>query len=280
MDVSTAPSTTVIMPAHNEDGTIREAVESVLAQTVGDLELIIVDDGSNRPVADLLHDVRDSRLRIFRHPHRRGVSAARNRALAEAQAPFISHLDADDLWEPEYVASVLPCLDDPAVGLGYTDAYVLEGPEEREAWITKRSRHPVDTFPELAIRNPIVTSTVTARAAAIRAQVGYADWLYGGSDYYLWLSLARAGWRFAYVDRRLASYRWPSAGRSLAYPNRKRARSDLRLWTSFALRHPLTPGVARRFAWHLIRTAAYHGPVVDRLVLAKRRTRPGADPVR
>lgn len=268
------------MPALNEDGTIREAVESVLAQTVGDLELIVVDDGSDRPVADLLHDVHDARLRIFRHPRRRGVSAARNRALAAARAPLISHLDADDLWEPEYVASVLPCFDDPAVGLGYTDAHVLDGPEGREGWITMRSRHPVDTFPELAITNPIVNSTVTARTAAIRDLGGYAEWLYGGSDYYLWLSLARAGWRFAYVDRRLASYRWPSAGRSLAYPNRKRVRATLRLWTNFALRHPLTPGVARQFAWHVMRTAAYHVPLVDRLVLAKRRTRRAVDALR
>ena len=103
-----APRTTVMMPCYEAETMLRGAVDSVLSQTVGDLELVVVDDGSTVPVAEVLEDIRDPRLRIIRHAGNRGLSAARNTALAAARAPLVSQLDADDLWEPEYLESVLP----------------------------------------------------------------------------------------------------------------------------------------------------------------------------
>jgi glycosyltransferase involved in cell wall biosynthesis len=256
------------MPAHNAAATVRVAVESALAQTIRELEVIVVDDGSDEPLSDLLNDIRDTRLRLLRHSRRQGVSAARNTALAAARAPIVSPLDADDRWEPDYLEAVLPEFDDPAVGLVYADAHVVGGPAGREGWIVDPARHPIDSFPELAGRNLISPPTVSMRTGAVREAGGYATWLYGGSDYYLYLTLARAGWRFAYVDRRLATYRWQKPG-SVSYPNARRARADLKLWAAFALRHPLTPGVKKRLAWHLFRTAVYHTPM-ERLVAARR----------
>src|SRR5829696_2917833 len=108
------PRTSVVMPAYNAHGTVRAGVESALAQTVSDLEVIVVDDGSDHPIADTLADVHDDRLRVLRHPRNRNSPAARNTALAAARAPLISQLDADDLWEPNYLERVLPFFDDPA----------------------------------------------------------------------------------------------------------------------------------------------------------------------
>ena len=261
------------MPAHDAGATIREAVDSVLGQTVSELELLVVDDGSAEPLRDALGDVQDPRLRLLRHSRRAGVSAARNTALAAARAPLISQLDADDRWEPDYLEWVLPRFEDESVGLVYADAHVVGAPAGRTGFVTDRARHPVNGVPSLAKgRNPIVAPTVTIRTGAARAAGGYATWLYGGSDLYLYLQLAEAGWRFAYVDRRLATYRWPRTG-SLAHPSRRRSRADVKLWAAFALRHPLVPGVARRLGWQLVRAAAYHAPLVERLVLAGRRER-------
>ena len=114
--------TTVTIPAYNAEATLREAVESALGQTAGDLEVLVVDDGSRVPVADVLAEVSDERLRVVRFEHNRGLSAARNHALAEVRTPLLSQLDADDLWEPGYLEAVLPRFDDPDVGLVYTDA--------------------------------------------------------------------------------------------------------------------------------------------------------------
>lgn len=75
---------------------LRAAVDSALAQRDCDLELIVVDDGCERPVAELLADVDDRRLRVRRVPHG-GVSAARNAGLAAAGGDWIRYVDGDDV---------------------------------------------------------------------------------------------------------------------------------------------------------------------------------------
>ena len=240
------PRTTVIMPAYNAHATIRDSVESALAQTVADLEVVVVDDGSETPIADALSGVRDPRLRVLRHPRNRKSPAARNTALAAARSPLVSQLDADDLWEPDYLESVLPCFDDPAVGLTYTNAHIIGHPEGRARIIEVASVHPIDSFPKIAEQNPIAALTATMRTQAVRDVGGYAEWLMHTDDYYLYLKLARAGWRFAYVDRPLASYRWPQPDRGQSYEERPVERNRLAMYATFVLRHPLTPGPRRQ----------------------------------
>jgi glycosyltransferase involved in cell wall biosynthesis len=240
------PRTTVIMPAYNAHGTIRASVESALAQTVPDLEVIVVDDGSDPPIADALAGLRDDRLRILRHPRNRMAPAARNTALAAARSPFVSQLDSDDLWEPDYLETVLPRFDDPGIGLAYTNARILGHPHGLELTITEPSVHPIDTFPKIAEQNPMAAVTVTMRTDAVRAVGGYAEWLWVCDDYHLYLKLAQAGWRFAYEHKPLALYRWPEPGRGQSYAEGPRERDVLKMYMGFALRHPLTPGPKRQ----------------------------------
>jgi cellulose synthase/poly-beta-1,6-N-acetylglucosamine synthase-like glycosyltransferase len=244
--VPTAPLTSVIMPAYRANATIRESVESALAQTVGDLEVIVVDDGSPEPVSDVLGDIRDPRLRVLRHGRNRRAPAARNTALRAARAPLVSQLDADDLWEPEYLEHVLPHFEDPTVGLTYTNARILGHPTGHTDYIWEPSVHPMDRFPKIAEQNPIPALTATMRTEAVRAVGGYAEWRWVCDDYHLYLKLARAGWRFAYVDRPLAIYRWPQPDRGQSYEEGPRERDVLKMYAGFALRHPLTPGPRRQ----------------------------------
>jgi glycosyltransferase involved in cell wall biosynthesis len=234
------------MPAYRARETVRESVESALAQTLGQLEVIVVDDGSPEPIADALGDLRDSRLRLLRHRKNRGAPAARNTALAAARAPLVSQLDADDLWEPDYLESVLPCFEDPEVGLAYTNATILEHPDGLDTYIPDASVHPMDGFPKIAEQNPIPALTATIRADAVRGVGGYAQWLWVCDDYHLYLKLARAGWRFAYVDRRLARYRWPHPERGQSYDRDAAERDEFKMWIAFMLRHPGTPGPRRQ----------------------------------
>lgn len=240
------PRTSIIMPAYNAHATIRSSVESALAQTVGELEVIVVDDGSDPPIAEALAEVRDERLRVLRHPRNRNSPAARNTALAAAQAPLVSQLDADDLWEPGYLEAVLPRFDDPAVGLAYTNARIIEHPLGQELMIQDASVHPLDTFPKIAEQNPIPAVTATMRTEAVRGVGGYAEWCWVCDDYHLYLKLAQAGWRFAYVDEPLAAYRWPQPHRGQSYDEGPRERNVLKMYAGFVLRHPLTPGPRRQ----------------------------------
>jgi glycosyltransferase involved in cell wall biosynthesis len=233
------------MPAYNAHGTIRASVESALAQTVADLEVIVVDDGSEPPIATALEGIDDPRLRVLRHPRNRNAPAARNTALAAVRSPFVSQLDADDLWEPAYVERVLPAFDDAGVGLAYTNARIIGHPEGRPTTILEPSVHPIDTFPKIAEQNPMAAVTVTMRTDAVRAVGGYAEWAWVCDDYHLYLKLAQAGWRFAYVDEPLAVYRWPEPGRGQSFAHGPRERNVTEMYVRFALRHPLTPGPRR-----------------------------------
>jgi glycosyltransferase involved in cell wall biosynthesis len=243
------------MPAFSAEGTIEESVRSVLSQGFGDLELIVIDDASPYPVAEALRGVRDARLRILRRERNGGIARARNTGLRAARASLISQLDADDLWEVDYLEVVLPRFDDPAVGLVYTNATILGHPDGHDDYIVDASIHPRDGFPELAEANPVPCPTATMRTAALRAVGGYAWWLKSVEDWHAYLKLAAAGWRFAYVDRRLARYRWPHPERGLSYDERRMERWRFLALLGFALRHPGVPGPKRQALRSLRRLA-------------------------
>ncbi|MBX5468846.1 MAG: glycosyltransferase family 2 protein [Thermoleophilaceae bacterium] len=256
-DANSEPLTTVAMAAYRPRAELlREAVRSVLAQTEPRLELVVVDDASPEPVAPLLADIRDPRLRVVRRRRNGGAGAARNVALRLARSPLFSQLDADDLWEPEYLESILPCFDDPAVGLAYANVEILGHPTGHSTYIWDPSVHPMYRFPKIAEQNPVPSPTATVRTAAARAVGGYASWLRLAQDYHLWLKLAAAGWRFAYVDRKLARYRWPEPGRGHTFDRARHERYELAMWLAFMLRHPLTPGPRRQVRTRVRRAAA------------------------
>ena len=233
------------MPAFDSNRTIRESVESVLAQTVADWELIVVDDAGRQHAADALADLDDDRIGIARHERNRNTSGARNTALAAARAPLVSQLDADDAWEPDYLEAVVPRFEDPAVGLVYSNASIVGHPDGLDDYIGDPAPHPIDRFPQFAEANPVPALTATMRTEAVRAVGGYASWLWSATDYHLYAKLIAAGWRFAYVNRKLARYRWPTGGAKSTQARRVEL-TDLRLWAGFTLRHPLTPGPRRQ----------------------------------
>lgn len=263
------PRATIVMPAYNAEATLREAVDSALAQTVCDFELVIVDDGSRIPVAEVLADVGDERVRIVRHDRNQGLGRTRNSTLRAARAPLICHLDADDRYEPEYLEALLPCFEDPAIGLAYPNAQVF-GINEHP-YISDPSQHPADRFPALARSNPIPNFSM-ARRAAVEAVGGYAEFTWGAMDWYLYLRLAGAGWRFAYVDRILAHYRW--TGGSMSQDWDKVQGSNLHVLWRFMLHHPLTPGPHGQVARLALLEGGKRVPGARRLKDALARRRP------
>ncbi|MBN1497643.1 MAG: glycosyltransferase [Spirochaetes bacterium] len=96
------PSFSVILPTFNRNVTVREAVDSVLGQTLADYELIVIDDGSTDDTAAIEQEY-GSRLKYIRQENR-GVSAARNTGVRVSSGDWIAFLDSDDLWLPEKLA--------------------------------------------------------------------------------------------------------------------------------------------------------------------------------
>ena len=114
----------VVVPLYNKETHIKRTIDSVLAQTVKDFELIIVDDGSTDQSAFIVKSYTDSRIRLIQQ-NNSGVSAARNRGIREAKANYIAFLDADDKWEPIYLETISELIKNyPHAGI-YSTSYKL-----------------------------------------------------------------------------------------------------------------------------------------------------------
>jgi GT2 family glycosyltransferase len=283
------PLVTVLMPAYNASATIARAVGSALDQALDELEVVVVDDGSDVPVDAALEEIRDDRLRVVRLERNRGVSAARNTALRLARAPLVAQLDADDSWHQNHLASLLPAFADPIVGLAYGNAEVIGHPAGRDRWlelpgngapprsVTGPREHPVNELGVLYRGNPIPAVATVLRTEAARAVGGYPEWLGVGEDYLLYLRLRRAGWRFAYVDKVTATYHWPSPGRGATFNRRRNAREQTKLFAVLALSSPPHPAILGRLGGELRNVAETHVPgalAAARLVRRLLRWRP------
>jgi len=110
MSSRTEPAVSIVIPAFNASWCIRRAVDSVLAQTFTDFELIVVDDGSTDETAEILRSYGDA-LRVVSQPNG-GMSCARNAGIRIARGRYIAFLDADDRWLPAKLERQVKLLDD------------------------------------------------------------------------------------------------------------------------------------------------------------------------
>ena len=113
------PRVSVIIPTYNRSGLVKEAVESVLAQTFKNLEVIVVDDGSTDDTRNVIEGIGDERVKYF-HKQNGGVSSARNFGIQKAQGQYIAFLDSDDLWPENFLDILISRLDQ---SLQYNIAY-------------------------------------------------------------------------------------------------------------------------------------------------------------
>src|SRR5690606_37374672 len=99
------PRVTVLLAVHNGERYIQEAIDSILAQTFGDFELLIVNDGSTDATRDLVLSYSDDRIRLVDNDHNIGLPKSLNRGLRLAKGRYIARLDADDISEPDRLAA-------------------------------------------------------------------------------------------------------------------------------------------------------------------------------
>src|SRR5262245_17519250 len=186
----TAPAVSVLMAVFDGAAWIGAAVESALGQTLGDLEVIVVDNGSTDATADVLASFRDPRLRIERRA-RAGLTRSLNRALELARAPLLARLDADDVALPERLARQRQFLEaHPDVGLLGTGAREID-PTGREVRIVRPPAEDQAIRRALIRANPFVHSSVVMRRAAVDRVGRYDPSFPVAQDYDLWMRLAR-----------------------------------------------------------------------------------------
>lgn len=188
----TRPRVSVIIPTYNRAGLLPRALDSVLAQSVPDLEVLVVDDGSTDATRDVAVRYDDPRIRYLAQPRNLGAAAARNRGMRESRGEYIAFLDSDDEWLPGKLARQLDVFrrssDD--VGLVYGGVQDDDG---RGGGRTRRAQHRGDLYRDLLVRNVLHGggSNVVIRRRVV-ATVGFFDErLPAVEDHDYWLRVAR-----------------------------------------------------------------------------------------
>jgi glycosyltransferase involved in cell wall biosynthesis len=214
--ISAMPEVSVVVPTHNRRVLLQQTLRSILGQRGVDFEVIVVDDGSSDGTTAVITGLGHDRVRLVRHPTARGLSAARNRGVAEATGPWLAFCDDDDLWAPDKLARQLQAAAQTGASWVYTG----------EARIDLRQRivggtHPPPPPEEVAANLPhwnLVPggcSGVIASAAAVTAAGGYDTRLSNLADWDLWIRLARGGLP-ARVSSLLVGYRLHAGSASRA----------------------------------------------------------------
>jgi len=192
----TAPLVTAVIPAFNSATTIRRAVESVLVQTYGNREIIVVDDASTDATADIVASHYGDRVRLLRSLRNQGASGATNDGIAAAKGALIAFLDADDEWLPDKLARQVAVLDSsPDVVMVASGCRFVSGSGEvgSDAGIFAFDVPPGEIWRLLLAATLIAKPCVMARTATLRTVGLFDTSLAVGEDQDMWIRLALAG---------------------------------------------------------------------------------------
>lgn len=226
------PEVSVAMPVFNAAATVREAIESIRAQTLENWELVIVDDGSTDGTEDLLRDFahEDDRIRVLHRAHR-GIVAAANEAILEARCDLVARMDADDVSLPERLAeqvAVARARPDVAVVGCLIECFprdtMTDGMARYESWLNELVEAE-DIAREIFVESPLVNPSVLMRREVVRSLGGYREGPFP-EDYDLWLRLHGSGHRMVKVPKVL--YRWRDSSDRMTRRDPRYSRSAFR----------------------------------------------------
>ena len=245
----TGPLVSVIVPAYGVARYIAETLDSVLAQTFKDFEVIIVNDGSpDTPALEsALASFSDSRLRYLKKVNG-GPASARNLGIAEARGEWIAFLDGDDAWLSNYLASQLALLAQyPSAVAAFPDGFIFGDTRlagQRLSAIKEQRLGPVSLTEVLAGRSNLCYCC-TVKRAVIQGKGGFDESpsLKGSEDHDLYLRLLLAGERILVNPEPLFRYRRRDG--SLSADRIKLAESALAVLEKLAPRFARDPELAR-----------------------------------
>jgi glycosyltransferase involved in cell wall biosynthesis len=204
------PCVSIVMPAYNREKYVASAIESVLAQTFGDWELIVVDDGSRddtRRIAERYAATHPGRITVIVQPNS-GVVIARNTGIRAARGTYIAFIDSDDLWYSEKLARQVACFQlTPDAAFVYTGYETIDADDRTDRIVRPDTRFRGNVRDLLWTEpNEILGPTLMVRRQAL-FQVGLFDErLRAAENVDLRLKLARLG-PIEYVDAVLYRYR-------------------------------------------------------------------------
>ena len=219
------PLVSIIIPSYNARPWVCEAVDSVLAQTYPDYEIIVVDDGSTDGSGELLRQRYGKQIRYV-YQVNRGLSGARNTGLDHADGAYIQFLDADDLLLPEKLERQVAFLEDhPEIGIVYSGCLCFyESQPEKHFPSPRQSRYCSGHILAQMVEGGFIRPHMPlVRRSCINRVGRFKEYLTSAEDYDFWLRTARAGILFHYLGGEpLVLYRVRSDSMSAARVNHAR----------------------------------------------------------
>lgn len=223
------PTVSVVITCYNYARYLAECLESVLAQTFNDLEIVVLNDGSTDNTDEVISPfLYDSRIRYIKQKNS-GQACAKNTGIRVAQGSFIAFLDADDYWEPTKLEKQMPLFNDSKVGVIYsTSKYIDEEGKElpwkntmkylqpQRGWVTRY----------LLFDNFVVFSSSVVKKEVFQ-NIGFFDETLGMAiDWDLWLRTSVC-YKFEYVSEPLLAYRVGHSGQMSNNLEKRHVCSDL-----------------------------------------------------
>lgn len=253
----------IIIPLYNKAESVERALRSIFSQSIEDYEVIVVDDGSTDGSDKIVEIVGDKHIRLIRQEHG-GVSKARNRGISESHGEWVSFLDADDEWKPDFLSTC------ETLRTAFPKADVLATAYERErngntsairvSHLKTKGNGLLDNYFEVAAHSdpPFCTISVAIRREALLETGGFNETIAQGEDLLMWAQLA-ARHKIAYCPQSLAIFHTgePSA---MGRPKRIPPEKDTVGKTLKELydRNSTIPGLREYIAtWHKMRASMF-----------------------
>ena len=201
----------IIIPLYNKEASIATALRGVLAQTYQDFEVVVVDDGSTDGGAAVVETFEDPRIRLIRQENA-GVSAARNRGIAEARGAHVAFLDADDEWMPEFLEEIAALIAEYPECRARATNYIFNSNGVKSPTILRKmpfteGRGVLTNYFEVASCShpPMWTSAVCIERTLLQEIGGFPVGIKSGEDLLTWARIAvRTQW--AYSLKVMAQY--------------------------------------------------------------------------
>ena len=240
------PEVTVLMPVYNGEPYLKAAIESVLAQTYRDFELLIINDASTDASAQTIAGFSDPRIRLLANPKNLNLIGTLNRGLNEAAGRYIARMDQDDISEPERLeAQVAFFKSNPGHVLLGTEAQIIS---PADAFVGYEPAYLDDATLRLALTagNAFVHGSVMFKKETALEIGGYNPEAYLMEDYNLWLRLSKAG-KVANLPRPLYRWRVTPTGMSSSNAGKQKAAADrlaAQAWDDFPEAERTVPAAA------------------------------------
>ncbi len=260
------PKVSVIIPAYNTEVYIAKAIQSALDQTLDDIEVIMVDDGSTDKTVEVAKGFTDQRLKVIVNPQNLGVSAARNRALKAAQGEWIAVLDADDWYDPERLEKLVLLAEKTNVDMIADDLYLIND-GETSPWSTliQESGEDIDKILQIDIIYFIETDVygkaglhlglskpIFKREFLFKHGIMYDETLSIAEDFWLDLKCLINGARFFLVPK--AYYFYRSRPASLVKKNKSSCLNQYCIASSYFMQQEVVkknPALMRALSYNL-----------------------------